>query len=165
MQIENPPYFGCIVGRYAGRIRHGKVKIGDEELQLTTNNGGHHLHGGFHSLSSVFWGVEENQDSNQLTFSYVCPAGSENYPGELKVLVTYSLTEQNELKINRRYDHQPNTASLLEFRWTRQFCQRSRNKIKFHTLLRKVHGQYSNWKFRAMVLNSYAGRINDRITR
>jgi aldose 1-epimerase len=102
MQMENPPYFGCIVGRYAGRIRHGKVKIGDEELQLTTNNGGHHLHGGFHSLSRVCWDVEENQDSNQLTFSYVCPAGSENYPGELKVQVTYSLTEQNELKITMR---------------------------------------------------------------
>lgn len=102
MQMENPPYFGCIVGRYAGRIRHGKVKIGDEELQLTTNNAGHHLHGGYHSLSRVFWDVEENQDLNQLTFSYVCPAGTENYPGELKVQVTYSLTEQNELKITMR---------------------------------------------------------------
>lgn len=99
MQMVNPPYFGCIVGRYAGRIRHGKVKIGDEEIQLTKNNGRHHLHGGFHSLSRVFWDVEENQDLNQLTFSYVCPAGTENYPGELKVQVRYTLTEQNELKI------------------------------------------------------------------
>jgi len=102
MQMENPPYFGCIVGRSAGRIRQGKVKIGNEEIQLTTNNGGHHLHGGFNSLSRVFWEVEESQDSNQLIFRYVCPAGTENYPGALNVQVTYTITEQNELKIAMR---------------------------------------------------------------
>lgn len=102
MQMENPPYFGCIVGRSAGRIRQGKVNIGGEEIQLTTNHGGHHLHGGFHSLSRVFWEVEESQGSNQLTFTYVCPAGTDNYPGELKVEVTYTLSDQNELKIAMR---------------------------------------------------------------
>jgi aldose 1-epimerase len=102
MQMENPPYFGCVVGRYAGRIRHGKVKIGDQEIQITTNNGGHHLHGGLHSLSRVFWDVEESQDSNQLIFRYVCPSGTENYPGELSVQVIYTLTDENELKIVMR---------------------------------------------------------------
>ena len=102
MQMENPPYFGCIVGRFAGRIQNGLVNIGDNEIQLSRNNGPHHLHGGKNSLSRVFWDVEENQDSNQLTFSYVCPDGTENYPGELKVQVRYTLTEQNELKITMR---------------------------------------------------------------
>ena len=102
MQMENPPYFGCIVGRYAGRIQNGLVKIGDNEIQLSRNNGPHHLHGGKNSFSRVFWDVEENQESNQLTFSYVCPDGTENYPGELKVQVRYTLTEQNELKITMR---------------------------------------------------------------
>jgi aldose 1-epimerase len=100
MEMENPPYFGCMVGRFAGRIRHGKVKIGEEEIQLTTNNNGHHLHGGFHSFSRAFWEADEQWSANELTFRYVCPAGTENYPGELTVQVTYMLTAQNELKIS-----------------------------------------------------------------
>ena len=55
MQMENPPYFGCIVGRFAGRIQNGLVNIGDNEIQLSRNNGPHHLHGGKNSLSRVFW--------------------------------------------------------------------------------------------------------------
>jgi aldose 1-epimerase len=102
MMMENPPYFGCMVGRYAGRIRHGKVKIGDEEIQLTTNNGGHHLHGGLNSFSRVFWDADKQSSASELTFRYVCPAGTENYPGELTVEVIYTLTDQNELKIAMR---------------------------------------------------------------
>ena len=102
MQMENPPYFGCIVGRYAGRIRHGKVKIGDEEIQLSLNNGPHHLHGGQNSLSRVFWDVKNQFLPNELTFTYVCPAGTENYPGESSIQVTYTLSDENELKISMR---------------------------------------------------------------
>jgi aldose 1-epimerase len=102
MEMENPPYFGCIVGRYAGRIRQGKVKIGDEEIQLTTHNGGHHLHGGLNSFSRSFWEADNQTTSNELTFRYVCPAGTENYPGELTVEVKYILSDQNELKIAMR---------------------------------------------------------------
>ena len=102
MEMENPPYFGCMVGRYAGRIRHGKVNIGDEEIQLTTNNNGHHLHGGLHSFSRAFWEVDKQDSAGVLIFRYVCPAGTENYPGELNVQVKYALTEQNELKIDMR---------------------------------------------------------------
>jgi len=102
MQMENPPYFGCIVGRYAGRINNGNIKVGHREIQLTRNNGGHHLHGGLHSLSRVYWDVEEHQDANKLTFRYVCPAGTDNYPGELSVQVIYTITDDNKLKISMR---------------------------------------------------------------
>lgn len=102
MVMENPPYFGCMVGRYAGRIRHGKVKIGGEEIQLTTNNGGHHLHGGLNSFSRAFWDADKQSSASELTLRYVCPAGTENYPGELTVEVIYTLTDQNELKIAMR---------------------------------------------------------------
>lgn len=99
MEMENPPYFGCLVGRYAGRIKHGKVTIGQKEIQLTTNHSGHHLHGGLESFSRAFWVADGQTSINELTFRYVCPAGTENYPGELTIYVTYTLTEQNELKI------------------------------------------------------------------
>ena len=102
MQMVNPPYFGCIVGRYAGRIHSGLVKIGDKEIQLSLNNGPHHLHGGQNSLSRVFWDVKNQSLPNELTFTYVCPAGTENYPGELSVQVMYTLTDENELKISMR---------------------------------------------------------------
>ena len=102
MQMVNPPYFGCIIGRYAGRIQNGLVKMGDKEIQLTPNNGTHHLHGGKNSLSRVFWDVKNQSLPNELTFTYVCPAGTENYPGELTVQVTYSLSDKNEFKISMR---------------------------------------------------------------
>jgi aldose 1-epimerase len=102
MKMENPPYFGCIVGRYAGRIHNGNIKVGHREIQLTRNNSSHHIHGGFNSLSRVYWDVEEHQDANKLTFSYVCPAGTDNYPGELSVQVMYIITDDNELKISMR---------------------------------------------------------------
>jgi aldose 1-epimerase len=102
MEMENPPYFGCIVGRYAGRIRNGKVQIGEKEIQLTKNNEGHHLHGGLNSFSRAYWDADKQSSARELTFRYVCPAGTENYPGELTVHVTYALTDENELKITMR---------------------------------------------------------------
>ena len=39
---KNEVYMGCTVGRYANRLANGKFKIGENEFQLTTNNGGNH---------------------------------------------------------------------------------------------------------------------------
>lgn len=47
------PYFGATVGRVANRIAKGHFKIGDEDYQLSTNNGQHHLHGGFKGFDKV----------------------------------------------------------------------------------------------------------------
>lgn len=100
---ENPdvPYFGAIVGRYGNRIAKGIFKINNESYRLAVNNGENHLHGGLKGFDKVVWDASLGGDSLNpaLTLSYLSKDGEEGYPGNLQVSVTYTLTDQNELKV------------------------------------------------------------------
>ncbi len=100
----NEPYFGCIVGRYANRIALGKFSIGDEEYSLAQNNGINHLHGGIEGFNKKLWDArgKSSADSASIRLKYTSPDGEEGYPGNLRVMVTYSLTNENELIIDYR---------------------------------------------------------------
>ena len=97
--LPSPPYFGAIAGRFAGRINKGRFITGNKEYQLNTNHGRHHLHGGNQGFSQVFWEVKyiEGQGNTSITLTYTSEDGEENYPGQLTVEVTYTLTDNNEL--------------------------------------------------------------------
>jgi aldose 1-epimerase len=103
--IKDSPYFGAIVGRYANRIANGRFQIGSEEYKLAINNtpGGIpcHLHGGIKGFDKVVWQAEASEGNNipRLKLHYLSKDGEEHYPGNLDVTVTYSLTDDNELKI------------------------------------------------------------------
>ena len=92
------PYFGSTVGRYANRIKEGKFVIDGTPYQLATNNGENHLHGGNIGFDKVIWGVNVLA-KNTVCFDYLSKNGEEGYPGNLSVKVTYTLTEDNSLKI------------------------------------------------------------------
>jgi aldose 1-epimerase len=96
--VTSQPYFGSLIGRYGNRIANGKFSIGNKEYQLPINNGPNHLHGGPGGFHSVIWETDPLAD-NSLRLSYLSPDGEEGYPGNLKVTVTYSLTNANELII------------------------------------------------------------------
>ena len=92
-------FFGAIVGRYGNRIAKGKFKLGGKEYTLAVNNGANHLHGGKKGFGAVVWeGRQLNGQSVEL--SYLSKDMEEGYPGNLKVTVTYTLTDSNELKID-----------------------------------------------------------------
>lgn len=91
--LQRHPYFGAIVGRYAGRIANGRCSIDGSEIILTTNNGGNHLHGGVEGFDRALWSAGFAEEAARLTLSYVSPDGDEGYPGTLSVEVTYTLTE------------------------------------------------------------------------
>ena len=95
------PYFGATVGRVAFRITNGKFKLDGKEYQVTLNRAPHHLHGGTKGFSNVVWNAEPVKDapSPAVKFSYTSPDGDQGYPGKLQVAVTYTLTEQNEVRI------------------------------------------------------------------
>lgn len=99
--LPSPPYFGTIVGRYAGRINESKFDLNDKTIHLNPNHGKHVLHGGEEGFSKKNWKVVNiNQGTNpSVTLTYTSPANEENFPGELTVEVTYTLTESNELKV------------------------------------------------------------------
>lgn len=92
-------YFGATIGRYGNRIAKGKFTIDGKEYSLPTNNGANHLHGGPKGFSRVIWDAKQTAD-NQLELSYLSKDGEEGYPGNLTVKVTYTLTDDNEVKID-----------------------------------------------------------------
>jgi aldose 1-epimerase len=96
-------YFGAIIGRYANRIGGANISINDKTYNLAMNDGNNHLHGGIKGFDKVLWQGEILVDDNKeeyLELSYLSVDNEENYPGNLKVVVRYKLTDSNELVID-----------------------------------------------------------------
>ena len=97
--LTNTSYFGATVGRYANRIAHGKFTLDGKSHTLACNNSPGdipcHLHGGKTGFDKVLWTGTATADGVELT--YLSPDGEEGYPGNLRVKVSYRLTEDNEL--------------------------------------------------------------------
>lgn len=91
-------YFGALIGRCSNRIKNACFKLNGKEYNLAKNNGKNHLHGGNTGFDKVIWNAEI-VEKNKLKLSYLSKDGEENYPGNLKVNVYYSLSDDNELKI------------------------------------------------------------------
>lgn len=91
-------YMGSIVGRFCNRIGNAAFTLDGNEYKLAANDHNNTLHGGIKGFDKMLWEVEE-KDERHLTFSYVSVDGDEGFPGNLKIEVSYTLTPQNELKI------------------------------------------------------------------
>ncbi|MFP4564336.1 MAG: galactose-1-epimerase, partial [Spirochaetia bacterium] len=100
--LSDHPYFGATVGRVANRIAGGRFTLNGKEYTLAQNNGENHLHGGVKGFDKVVWKAEsgKNTDSASVALSYLSRDGEEGYPGNLEVTVVYTLTEENELRID-----------------------------------------------------------------
>lgn len=100
--LPSAPYFGSIIGRYAGRISGGAFSLNGQSYKLNTNNGANTLHGGTIGFGRAFWQMKQLHGgaSPSITFTYTSPDGEEQFPGELTVNVTYTLTEDNALTVN-----------------------------------------------------------------
>jgi aldose 1-epimerase len=95
------PHFGGTIGRYGNRIAKGKFTLDGKEYQLAINNAPNSLHGGPTGFDKRVWKGEalERKDGAAVRFTYVSKDGEENFPGNLTVSVTYTLTNTNELKL------------------------------------------------------------------
>jgi aldose 1-epimerase len=96
----NNPYFGALIGRYGNRIARGRFILDGHPVQLTINDGRNHLHGGAAGFDKVLWGADVID--NALELCYHSPHGEQGYPGTVDVLVTYTLTDDNELVVSFR---------------------------------------------------------------
>jgi aldose 1-epimerase len=100
--VKGSPYFGCITGRYANRIARGTFMLEGKRYFLALNNGTNALHGGVKGFDKQIWTAEEvnSADGVGVKLTYTSPDGEEGYPGKLDATVTYTLTNDNELKID-----------------------------------------------------------------
>ena len=98
--IASPePFLSTLVGRYGNRICHGKFSLNGKEYSLAINNGPNPLHGGPTGFHARVWDAEQINEQT-LVLRYISPYYEEGFPGELSMTVMYSLTEDNELKID-----------------------------------------------------------------
>jgi aldose 1-epimerase len=97
--LKPPPYFGAIVGRYGNRIANGKFTLDGVEYTLARNNGDNSLHGGIRGFDKRIWTVTHSS-GQRLELTYLSKDGEEGYPGNLTTTVTYTVTDNNELKID-----------------------------------------------------------------
>jgi aldose 1-epimerase len=98
---KNDPHLGSTVGRVGNRIAGAKFELDGKTYKLAANNGQHHLHGGVKGWDKLVWDAtpSETPDGPSLTLKLVSKDGDEGYPGTVKATTTYTLTKDNELRI------------------------------------------------------------------
>ncbi|HUB32049.1 MAG TPA: aldose epimerase family protein [Bryobacteraceae bacterium] len=96
--LHGVPYFGALIGRYGNRIGHARFTLDGKTYTLPKNDGDNTLHGGIHGFDKHIWNAHETGDGLEL--AYVSRDGEEGFPGNLTARVVYTLTPQNELRID-----------------------------------------------------------------
>lgn len=100
--LQESPYMGAIVGRYANRIANGKFSISNKEYTLAQNNTPNALHGGLEGFDKKVWSASpfETNENAGVILSLISEDGDQGYPGSLKVEVTYTFDDQNQLTVD-----------------------------------------------------------------
>ncbi len=100
--LKPHPFFGVVAGRYANRIKGGQFSLDGRIYSLAKNNGTNHLHGGLRGFDKQRWlgtAFEAGDGTAAVRFTFTSPDGDEGYPGTLSIAVTYTLTNENTLRL------------------------------------------------------------------
>ena len=109
------PYFGALIGRYGNRIAKGRFQLDGVTYQLPVNNGENSLHGGDIGFDKKIWKVVEynTESPAHLLLTYTSPDGEQGYPGTLTATARYTVTPNNELRIDYRVTSDKATVQNL----------------------------------------------------
>ena len=100
--LASPTYFGASVGRFGNRIRKGRFELDGVKHQVSCNEGSNSLHGGANGFDKRIWSAAVNEAGNSVTFSLVSPDGDQGFPGKLTASSTYTLTDDNIVRMELR---------------------------------------------------------------
>ena len=103
--------FGAVIGRFANRIAKGRFTLNGMPYQLPLNNGANHLHGGKGVQSQIMDGA--HIDSRTVQFTYCFGDGEGGYPGTTNLKVTYTLSEDHELRLT--YEAVTDRPTIVNF--------------------------------------------------
>ena len=127
---DNGGFLGATIGRVGNRIGGASFQLGGRTYALARNDGPNHLHGGRRGFDRRMWEAELRDDS--LVFSRLSPDGEESYPGDLQVEVTFTLTEDNALRI--AYDAVASQDTLVNLTNHSYFNLTGGGTVLHHTL-------------------------------
>ena len=132
--LSEHPYFGALIGRYTNRIARASFSIADKNYFLVVNDGRNHLHGGRVGFDKRLWSArsELSPQGAQVALEYFSPAGEEGYPGNLWAQVIYTLTEQNELRLD--YHARSDAETIVNLTNHSYFNLAGRGTIDNHVL-------------------------------
>ncbi len=98
------PQAAMIAGRVANRIANARFTLDGHDYTLIANNGRHSIHGGPKGFGHVIWQAQPvtAADGAAVKLTYLSPDGDQGYPGNLTATVTYTLTNDNTLRLDYR---------------------------------------------------------------
>jgi aldose 1-epimerase len=136
--LSSSPYFGALIGRYGNRIAGGRFTLNGRPYVLPTNDGPNTLHGGKVGFDKVVWrvvGAEVTSRGPELRLVYLSPDGEEGFPGNVTVTATYTLTEDNALRLE--YHATTDRPTVLNLTQHSYFNLRGHGDILSHQV--KIH--------------------------
>jgi aldose 1-epimerase len=101
--LKGYPGSAAVIGRFANRIAKARFVIDGKEYKVAANSGQNHIHGGRKGFASVVWDgkpLPGKQNESVVQFTYKSKDGEEGYPGNLTATVTYTVTDNNELRVD-----------------------------------------------------------------
>ncbi len=101
--LKGFPGSAAVIGRFANRIAQARFTLDGVEYKLAANSGPHHIHGGRKGFAQVVWEAKSlpiGEHEAAVRMTYLSRDGEENYPGNLTAAVTYTLTDDNELRLD-----------------------------------------------------------------
>jgi aldose 1-epimerase len=140
---EGHPFFGTITGRYANRISGGSFTLDGKTYQIPKRKGSEHaLHGGLIGFDKKVWKAttESSDQAVKLLLTYTSADGEEGFPGELKTVVTYTLQDNDTLRIDYKAETSAPTVINLTNHSYFNLAGHDQGDIQKHELI--VHAEH-----------------------
>lgn len=126
---NNICYFGSTIGRNSNRVKNANFVLNGISYNLDKNEREkNNLHSGFSCYNLRLWDYSILEENNSVSFSLISPDGDQGFPGDFNITVTYTLTDNNELKIEYKgFSNKDTIANMTNHSYFNLSGHNSRN--------------------------------------